>query len=310
MTPKFSFGSSDKKSDHSSRRPPLSSSPFTSGFVTRHDEEIEEPSLEHEKEDVRSLHRPSYRAVPHEIEDPAQPDHEAPSTTPLKRRRLLHPPPSNTEQIIISSSPSSHESPPTTPPPAASASPAAPSTPQPFHPTLPSTHPRFHFTLPTHSSPPPPSTKPSFLFAQPPSTSPHPAALSSPHRRGQKYAPGGLASTVRDWVFETSQEAGRGSRKEDCDHVLRVVDVKSTDNIGEGMTVLEAEAGLPGRKWILIGRPRIKPGEDGDRSSLGMGVKVGIKKPVWELISPDEGTWHVGVEWTVMADQRMGSSER
>ncbi|KAL8794101.1 MAG: hypothetical protein Q9195_003286 [Heterodermia aff. obscurata] len=291
-TPRFSFGSSDKKPTDSSRRPPFSLSPFASGLVTRHDEEIEEPSLEHEQEDVQIQHRPG---TPHEIEDPPQ---EAPSTPPLKRRRLLQPPAPNTERIIISSSPSSAGSPPVTPNPIRSSSTVAPSTPPPFHrhppTTTSSTHPRFHFTLPTHPSPSPPSIKPTFLL--PPASPPPPAALSTPHRRGQRYSPGGLASTVREWVFETAR-----GRNEDWDVILQAEDI----NVAEGVILVAGRGRDEGEKWILIGKPKNRAGEDVGGSGLGRGVEIGIRKPNWELIFPGGEKWQVGVEWTVTPDRRM-----
>ena len=324
--PKFAFGSSDKKptaTEHSSRRPPLSSSPFTSGLINRHDEDIEEPSLKHGQEDVRRPYRPSYFDVDQEIEVP-QADNEASilsSATPSKRRRLLQPPISNVDQISISSSPSSSGSPPMIPQPVGLTSPADPSTPPPFHPrpnfTNTSTHPRFHFALPTHSSPPSTSTKPSFLLPAVPQSPPSSfsTALSSPHRRGQKYLPGGLASTVREWVFETSQDATRGnlvrSRKAEdkWDLVLQAADVKSINNVGEGMTLLKGMASSDGRlsksKWILMGKPKIKSSEEMDGSRMSVGVNVAIKKPTWDLIFLGDEKWQVGVEWTVIADPKM-----
>ena len=91
--------------------------------------------------------------------------------------------------------------------------------------------------------------------------------------------------------------------------MLHAADVKSIDNVGEGMTLLEgiagSDMGLSKSKWILIGKPKIRPGEEMGRSGVSMGVNVGIKKPTWELICPGGEKWQVGVEWTVMADQRM-----
>lgn len=139
--------------------------------------------------------------------------------------------------------------------------------------------------------------------------------LSSPHRRGQKYLPGGLASTVREWVFETSQDAARGSlarsrkAEEKWDLMLKAADVKSIDNVGEGMTLLKgvasSDVGLSESKWILIGKPKIRSSEDMDRSGMSIGINVAIKKPTWDLIFPGDEKWHVGVEWAAIADPRM-----
>ena len=116
-------------------------------------------------------------------------------------------------------------------------------------------------------------------------------------------------------MFEKSQDAARGrfagSRKadENWDIMLQVANVKSINNVGEGMTILEgmarSDVELSESRWILIGKPKTMPGEDVERSGMNVGVNVGIKKPTWDLTISDDEKWQVGVEWTVMADHRI-----
>ena len=121
-------------------------------------------------------------------------------------------------------------------------------------------------------------------------------------------------------MFEASQDAARGrfvgSRKaeENWDFILQAADVKSIDNVGEGMTLLEGmtrnDVELSESRWILIGKPKIRPSEDLNKSSMGIGVSVGIKKPTWDLVFSDGDQWQVGVEWTVMADRKRESESQ
>ena len=93
--------------------------------------------------------------------------------------------------------------------------------------------------------------------------------------------------------------------------MLQAAEVKSTDSIGEGMALMEgmarSDVELSESRWILIGKPKIRPSEDVNESGMSMGVNVGIKKPTWDLVFSNEEKWQVGVEWTVMTDQKMES---
>ncbi|MCJ1398711.1 hypothetical protein MMC11_001912 [Xylographa trunciseda] len=165
----------------------------------------------------------------------------------------------------------------------------------------PSTTPRFHLAPP--SSTPTPVTLPKFVIPTPAAVeplAPLPEAFS-PHRRGAKYLPSGLAATCRDWVLSASQWGAQTRRLEDgrqgnCMEVewaarVRVQEVRH----GEGMALLRGS--VTGERWMLIG---------GDRSGgadLRRGGVVGVKRPLWEVEVGGE-VWGVGVEWSVLEEER------
>ena len=319
-TPKFSFGSFNKTSseaDKSADLPSLaSSSPFPSRNVSsrialQYHEDIEETSLDYEdfldvqqQQGLGTIDKLDRSEVAGDLVDST-------ATTPWKRRRL-HPPDTTEEQIIISSSPIAGDSLPITPPLGPAASPSPPSTPLPRHVQLASssTHPRFRLSLPTHSSPVSSSVKPSFILPkvpESPSTS-VPSALLSPHRRSQKYAPGGLASTARDWIVEAGQNACQrrsdSVTSEEWPIRLRIDEVQLADGVGGRVTLMKEMAGnaqsQSGRNWLLIGSPKTGHGKSVDEIGIRRGAILAVGNPTWDVEVRGLDTWHVGLEWKVI----------
>ncbi|KAL6721458.1 hypothetical protein ACLMJK_000561 [Lecanora helva] len=279
-TPRFNFSSSQKPTKENatpgtqyssplSRRPHLPASNFT-----KNKDDIEETGSEHDDDDL------------HE-EDPSHPTLS--TQQPSKRRR----PNPTSEPITISSSPS--PSPPSTPPllPLSHHKPPLQSTTP--HPTAPHQTPRFVLPISTPSTGSTIPSRPPLILPPARSPSPQPddlpAFFFSPHRRGQRYNPGGLASTARDWILETAQGAyaGRGKGQEGWDVKVRVGECLGGD-VGVGM-VLVREMG-EGMGWVLVGTAR---GE----GEVGVRKVVGIREPIWEIEMGKEG-WRVGVEWGVL----------
>ena len=210
-------------------------------------------------------------------------------TQPTSKRRRPNPP----EAVIISSDSPSPSPPPTTPPyPSVEKDNPEPVSYNDFdHPARP------RFVLPT----PKPSVTPSIPSKPPlivPPRSPTPptvtAAFFSPHRRGQKYVPGGLASTVRDWIVETSQQAhnrahARRGEEEFWDTRFRVGDYRLEDPNGNIILVL---ARSDVKKWMLLGLGR------GD-TQVELGCTVGIREPTWEVLIGND-SYTVAIEWKVL----------
>ena len=320
-TPKFSFGSSNKTSleaKKSAHLPSLaSSSPFPSRNVsyripTHFHEDIEEPSLDHD--DFGDVQEHSGHGISDEP-DRSELDGDLvdPTVTAPGKRRRLHPPDATEEQIIISSSPIIGDSPPVTPPLGPPVSPSPPSTPPPRHDhlTSSSTHPRFRISLPTHSSPAPSSVKPYFILPKAPESPPTsvPSALLSPHRRGQKYTPGGLASIARDWIVEAGQNAypRRADRisGEDWPIKLRVADVQPASRLGVQVPMVKELAGKAqrqtGRYWLLIGSPKTQYGKSVNENGIRRGAILAVGNPTWDVDVPGQHAWHVALEWKVFA---------
>lgn len=118
----------------------------------------------------------------------------------------------------------------------------------------------------------------------------------SPHRRGQRHVPGGMAAELSTWVVETGQAAiaarkGKGFLQgNDFVQKLKMVKVRQSSNellfvIGKGLGGLEVRVMLAGgcekAENVIEGRV------------------VGIRAPSWETEVKGE-TWTVGVDWTIV----------
>ncbi|KAH7350776.1 hypothetical protein BKA65DRAFT_582795 [Rhexocercosporidium sp. MPI-PUGE-AT-0058] len=173
------------------------------------------------------------------------------------------------------------------------------------------------------------STQPPTPFLKPPRfRPPDPSSTSqsqsdplpeqfSPHRKGQKYIPGGLAAEVRDWLMnlEGAIPDTRGRRRTE-EWVVRVLVDEVSGGSREGMTIVRGRQiyaiegfgeGNGGRgemidmlrevNVILAGEGAGSGLQKG--SAVEVGKMVGIKGPVWEVLV--EGVkWGVGVDWKVL----------
>ncbi|KAI9712192.1 MAG: hypothetical protein M1812_006926 [Candelaria pacifica] len=141
-----------------------------------------------------------------------------------------------------------------------------------------------------------PPTRPIFLLptsnASEPSETDHPLPEAfSPHRRGQKFIPGGLASEVREWVIQTSQTSLHNRRQEEFAVKVIVEEVRR----GNGMLVMKGK--VNGREKKIILAEGEKNGSVG--RELREGCLVGIRAPVWDLEVLGE-KWGFGVQWVVI----------
>ncbi|KAF2186174.1 hypothetical protein K469DRAFT_573773 [Zopfia rhizophila CBS 207.26] len=237
-----------------------------------------------------------------------------------KRRRLSPPP--------LPTSPSHPILLPQTPAPAPATSShrflvPVPRTPAPFSnvsSTIAATTPapsRPHFILPPQTTSPPQSA--------------HPLPETfSPRKAGQKYVPGGLASTLQTWILDAANTGyaaqnshtvvwGRG--KEDGVKMrLKVEDMWSGNAGSRGVSIDEVEC-YPG--GVVFARGDIEVGSynasrvagsggdvrallagNGGVRSAGVtrvreGAVVGIKAPLWDVDIQGE-KWAVGVDWVML----------
>ena len=128
-------------------------------------------------------------------------------------------------------------------------------------------------------------------------TEPLPEAFS-PHRRGQKFVPGGMAAMVQQWVIDTGQAAAQGRRGQahlrGDDSVTRV---KMVDVKGDGPIMGTAQL-ADGETVSVFLTPNAGPLSSRSVDVLE-GVVVGIRAPTWN-VNIDGGVWMVGVDWKVM----------
>lgn len=212
-----------------------------------------------------------------------------PTQPTLKRRR-----PNSLETVLISSESSSPSPPPTTPPYPTIEEEDDPES-VPYNDSNPHARPRFVFPAPKSTGTPTVLSRPPVIL---PPRSPSPTtaipAFFSPNRRGQKYIPGGLASTVRDWIVETSQHAhdrarGRRGEGEAWDTRFRVADYQMKSQ-NENMILVQARSEV--QRWMFVGMGR------GDRK-VEVGCIVGIREPTWEVLIGNE-RYKVAIEWKII----------
>lgn len=134
----------------------------------------------------------------------------------------------------------------------------------------------------------------------------------SPHRRGQKYVPGGLAAEVRDWLvnLESALPSTSAQKKgTDTDPWLaRVLVDEISGNGRDGLTLVRGRQILSmdeGKMFNTPGVVRVILAGEGQYVGLqkgalvSIGKTVGIKGPVWEVVL--EGVQcGVGVDWKVL----------
>ncbi|KAK4539432.1 hypothetical protein LTR36_010953 [Oleoguttula mirabilis] len=142
----------------------------------------------------------------------------------------------------------------------------------------------------------PPFLRPSVAAQEP--SEPLPEAFS-PHRRGQKFVPGGMAATVQQWVIETGQAAVQSRRGQAYlrgdDFAMRV---KVEDVKGDGPFLALARTANGEAVNVLLTRSAIGAGPRA--AEVREGDVVGIRAPTWNT-QTDGRSWAVGVDWKVIS---------
>jgi hypothetical protein len=144
-----------------------------------------------------------------------------------------------------------------------------------------------------------------FVLPQAPQSPPHthPSSLFSPQKKGQKFIPGGLAATVREWVVEASQPLyrNRHRRQEEWDFRFRVEDARKLEDLGNGVQLVRTNGGgvSGGREksWVLMGQGKRCENDE----VLARGIAVGVRRPIWDVRFGEED-WSVAVEWSVVGN--------
>ncbi|KAI0853241.1 hypothetical protein F5Y00DRAFT_135461 [Daldinia vernicosa] len=133
----------------------------------------------------------------------------------------------------------------------------------------------------------------------------------SPHRRGTKYIPGGLAASVRDWFVDVW--AGAAAKRDgEGEWIARVL----VDGVqgSAGMTLVtgryvareedgepsaaDDEKGARSARVVLAGSQKLVGLERG--LEVRPGSVVGVGRPSWEAVVPGQGRWGVVCEWAVL----------
>lgn len=119
----------------------------------------------------------------------------------------------------------------------------------------------------------------------------------SPHRKGQKFVPGGMAATLQQWVVETGSSAVQSRRGQSYlrgeDYVMRI---QVDEMKGHGpSTVRGRQSNGDPVDALLVGvGSRVGAGS----KELMSGVIIGLRAPTW-TIEIDGRDYVVGVDWRV-----------
>lgn len=200
------------------------------------------------------------------------------------------------------------------------------SPPAPHRKPISTTTPRFYIPIPAPLSTPgletTASNTPAFL--KPPKfRPPDPAEAAeaqvdplpdqfSPHRKGQKYIPGGLASEMRDLLMNienTTSAKGTGNKRRDHDWQVKLVIDEISGSERSGLTLVRGRQlhNMDGDVKIAdtIGFVKIALAGEGAGTGLQKGARaeagrhLGIKGPMWEILL-DGVKWGVGVDWKIL----------
>jgi hypothetical protein len=142
------------------------------------------------------------------------------------------------------------------------------------------------------------SLRPAFLKppSAPPDTSePLPEAFS-PHRRGQKFVPGGMAAEVRQWIVDATQSTSHSHTRRGVRHQLRVRVMESRGTAKDGLLMVRGS--VEGKEARLI---LPSAGKNKTAAKIVQRDLLEIKDPSWE-IELDGGTWVVAADWRVLHD--------
>lgn len=131
----------------------------------------------------------------------------------------------------------------------------------------------------------------------------------SPHRKGAKYVPGGLAAEVRDWFVDVWAGTNAGGARRGGEEWLAMIQVDEV-RAAPGMTLVtgrhvqdddpanDADPGLRSMRIMLAGSPRLSG--LAKREDVRVGSVLGVGRPTWEVALADQGRWAVVCEWAVL----------
>lgn len=120
----------------------------------------------------------------------------------------------------------------------------------------------------------------------------------SPHRRGEKFVPGGMAATLQQWVVETGQSAvhsrrGQGYLQGEA-YLYRVM----VDSVsGHGPVLVQGRHQDGARLQLLLisdGKARAS------HAHAQPGNVIGVRAPSWEVHLAG-CSWIVAVDWTMLS---------
>jgi hypothetical protein len=141
----------------------------------------------------------------------------------------------------------------------------------------------------------------------------------SPHGKGRKYIPGGLAAELQGWLFNIESTSHATPKYKNEEWPIRVIIEEISGDQRSGITMISGRQmhslqsdnnGSRGKVNTLEEVRVILAGEGQSvglrkSSKIEIGSVVGIRGPVWEVIVR-EGEWGVGCDWKVLDGNEYG----
>ena len=124
------------------------------------------------------------------------------------------------------------------------------------------------------------------------SAEPLPDAFS-PHRRRQRFLPGGMAAEVQQWIVEATQSFGQHRQSTTGTDMLQTIVLDTNGTSSRGIILANATAGTKRVRLLLVGSGKIQ-----STSDVKQGDILIIKAPSWNIELKGE-SWIIGVDWYV-----------
>ncbi|KAI7086301.1 hypothetical protein KC356_g5117 [Hortaea werneckii] len=145
-----------------------------------------------------------------------------------------------------------------------------------------------------------PRSRPSFL--KPPDIGHEPSEplpdVFSPHRRGDKFVPGGMAATMQTWILQTGQAALQGRKQQAFQRADEfAARLKVEELVGQGPYTAKGRTMDGTATNILLARALDTTGDS--RVSVVVGHVVGIRAPSWQ-VEIEGQMWMVAVDWKII----------
>ncbi|PNS19118.1 Eukaryotic translation initiation factor 4 gamma [Sphaceloma murrayae] len=144
-------------------------------------------------------------------------------------------------------------------------------------------------------------TKPAFMHPVLPSDSIDPLPeFFSPHRRGQRFAPGGMAAEMTSWITDLGNSVSVAHQGRGVGDVLEGGIVLAVEHVTgeENLLFLDGRTPDGDRLSVVL----TGSGDAGRGSTVKPGDKLGIREPSWDLDvqGEQEEKVRVAVDWRIM----------
>jgi hypothetical protein len=143
------------------------------------------------------------------------------------------------------------------------------------------------------------------VFLRPPDdpeiTGPPLPEMFSPHRRGEKFVPGGMAATVQQWILQAGQDALANRRmRRQQDEFAMIVEVKEVYGNGGPIILSACKIDEDEADLTVLLSAHVALSSYSRGIEVVTGSRIGLRAPVWEIVGPGGRTVTVGADWRLL----------